>query len=113
MAVAVGELSGGLDIDLDKVLKKYEGLDDTELAISESQERMAVVISPEDYEAAMALIAAENLECVQIATVTDDEEKHENNRLKMNWKGNSVVDVSRDFLDSMGAKKVQNNVVLQ
>lgn len=113
VAVAVGELSEGLDIDLDVVLKKYEGLDDTELAISESQERMAVVISPDDYEAVMAQIQAENLEFVQVATVTDDEEHSENNRLKMNWKGNTVVDVSRDFLNSMGAKKVQNNIVVQ
>jgi len=74
---------------------------------------MAVVISPDDYEAAIAQIQAENLECVQVATVTDDEECHANNRLKMNWRGNAVVDVSRDFLNSMGAKKSQDRANLK
>ncbi len=86
VSVAVGELSESLNIDLDTVLTKYAGLSDQELAHSESQERMAVVISPGEYDTVMQMIEAENLEAVQVAEVTDDEENSENNRLRMNWK---------------------------
>ena len=99
VSVAVGELADGLDIDLDRVPKKYEGLDGTELAISESQERMAVVVAPEDTEAFLALAAAENLEATVIAFVT------ETPRLRMRWRGRTIVDISRAFLDSNGAEK--------
>ena len=99
VSVAVGELAAGLCINLDAVPKKYEGLDGTELAISESQERMAVVVSKEDADAFMNLAKNENLESTVIAEVT------ENPRLVMNWKGKTIVDVSREFLDSNGAEK--------
>ena len=111
MSVAVGELSRGLDIDLDRVKTKYSGLSDTSLAHSESQERMAVVINPDDYEEAMKMIEAENLEAEQVARITDEEEP-QTDRLKMNWKGNTVVDISRDLLDSMGAKKNQERALI-
>ena len=99
VSVAIGELADGLNIDLDKVPKKYEGLDGTELAISESQERMAVVVEEKDVEKFMALAGEENLEATVVATVTD------NARLKMTWKGNVIVDISREFLNSNGAEK--------
>jgi phosphoribosylformylglycinamidine synthase len=99
VSVAIGELADGLDIDLDKVPKKYEGLDGTELAISESQERMAVVVSAGDAKRFMELAAAENLESTIVATVTEAP------RLTMRWKGSTIVDVSREFLDSNGAEK--------
>ena len=99
VSVAIGELADGLDINLDVVPKKYEGLDGTELAISESQERMAVVIAPDDKERFFELAAGENLEVTQVATVTEDP------RLVMHWKGNTIVDISRAFLDSNGAAK--------
>ncbi len=99
VSVAVGELADGLEIDLDRVPKKYEGLDGTELAISESQERMAVVVESKDAERFKALADTENLEATIIAKVTDT------NRLKMTWKGNTIVDLSRDFLNSNGAEK--------
>ncbi len=99
VSVAIGELADGLDIDLDKVPKKYDGLDGTELAISESQERMAVVVEEKDAERFMQLAESENLEATPVATVTD------NNRLKMTWKGKVIVDISRDFLNSNGAEK--------
>ena len=99
VSVAIGELADGLNIDLDKVPKKYEGLDGTELAISESQERMAVVVEAKDVDKFMALSASENLEATVVATVTDDA------RLKMTWKGNTIVDISREFLNSNGAEK--------
>jgi len=99
VSVAIGELADGLDINLDVVPKKYEGLDGTELAISESQERMAVVIAPENRARFEKLAAAENLECTVVATVT------ESPRLVMHWKGNTIVDISREFLDSNGAQK--------
>ncbi len=99
VSVAVGELADGLDIDLDAVPKKYEGLDGTELAISESQERMAVVVSPSDVSSFTALAAKENLEATVIATVTDT------GRMRMFWKGGAVVDLSRGFLSSNGAEK--------
>jgi len=99
VSVAIGELADGLFIELDKVPKKYEGLDGTELAISESQERMAVVVEAKDAQRFIELATAENLEATHVATVTDDA------RLKMTWKGNTIVDISREFLNSNGAEK--------
>ena len=99
MSVAVGELADGLDIDLDAVPKKYEGLDGTELAISESQERMAVVVEEKDVAAFCALAAGENLEATVIATVTKAP------RLIMRWRGKTIVDISRAFLNTNGAEK--------
>ncbi|MDO5412089.1 MAG: phosphoribosylformylglycinamidine synthase [bacterium] len=99
VSVAVGELADGLDIDLNAVPKKYEGLDGTELAISESQERMAVVVEAKDAEAFMALAAQENLEATVLARVTAEP------RLKMRWNGRTIVDISREFLNSNGAEK--------
>lgn len=97
VSVAVGELTDGVDICLDKVPKKYEGLDGTELAISESQERMALVLAPENVDEFMRYAAEENLEATVIASVTDT------NRLVMHWRGNTIVDISRHFLDTNGA----------
>ena len=102
VCVAVGELAPGLDISLDAVLKKYEGLNGTELAISESQERMAIVIEEKDKEFIMEQCALENLEVVQVATVTDT------NRLVMSYLGQTVVDIDRAFLDKNGASRYQN-----
>ena len=99
VSVAIGELADGLDINLDAVPKKYEGLDGTELAISESQERMAVVVSPADADAFLALADAENLAATPVATVT------ESPRLVMHWRGDTIVDISREFLNSNGAEK--------
>ena len=99
VSVAVGELAEGLLINLDAVPTKYEGLDGTELAISESQERMAVVLAKGDVEKFIKLAAEENLEATPIAVVTDDR------RLKMEWQGKTIVDLSRDFLDTNGVKK--------
>ena len=99
VSVAIGELTDGLDIDLNAVPKKYDGLDGTELAISESQERMAVVVSPEDVDAFMAAAAKENLLATVVAKATDT------NRLRMNWNGKTIVDLSREFLNSNGAEK--------
>ncbi len=99
VSVAIGELADGLDINLDVVPKKYEGLDGTELAISESQERMAVVIAASDKERFFEIADAENLEATVVATVTEEP------RLVMHWKGNTIVDISRKFLDSNGAEK--------
>ena len=99
VSVAVGELAEGLEIDLNAVPKKYEGLDGTELAISESQERMAVVIAAEDAEAFLQLAAEENLQASVVARVQEER------RLVMNWNGRKIVDISRDFLDSNGAEK--------
>ncbi len=108
VSVAIGELADGLNIDLDKVPKKYDGLDGTELAISESQERMAVVVESEFVDEFIALANSENLEATVVATVTD------NARLKMTWKGNTIVDISREFLNSNGAeKKTQVKIVKQ
>ena len=101
VSVAIGELADGLFIDLNKVTKKYEGLDGTELAISESQERMAVALAPEDVDKFIALAAEENLEATPVATVTEEK------RLKMVWNGATIVDISRDFLNSNGAEKHQ------
>ena len=101
VSVAIGELADGLYIDLNKVTKKYEGLDGTELAISESQERMAVALAPEDVDRFIALASEENLEATPVATVTEEK------RLKMVWNGAAIVDVSREFLNSNGAEKHQ------
>ena len=96
VSVAIGELAAGLYIDLDKVPKKYAGLDGTEIAISESQERMAVVVDPKDVDAFLAYAAEENLEAVTVAEVT------ESPRLTMTWRGKTIVDLSRAFLDTNG-----------
>ena len=100
VSVAIGELSDGLIIDLDKVPLKYEGLSGTELAISESQERMAVVVAPEDEKEFIRLAAQENLAATPVAVVTDDR------RMKMLFKGRAIVDISRDFLDTNGVKQI-------
>ena len=97
VAVAIGELADGLEINLDAVPKKYEGLDGTELAISESQERMAVVVAAENVSKFCKAAAVENLEATVVAVVTAPK------RLKMFWRGKSIVDISRDFLNSNGA----------
>lgn len=97
VSVAVGELAPGLDINLDSVPKKYEGLNGTELAISESQERMAVVVREKDADKFIAEAKKENLQAVKVALVTDT------NRLVMKWRGKTIVDLSRDFLDAAGA----------
>ncbi|MBR5785941.1 MAG: phosphoribosylformylglycinamidine synthase [Clostridia bacterium] len=99
VCVAIGELAPALNIDLDKVPKKYEGLDGTELAISESQERMAVVVKAEDADKFIALANTENLEAVKVADITDT------GRLKMYWKGNTIVNIAREFLDTNGVKQ--------
>lgn len=99
VSVAIGELADGLLIDLDCVPKKYDGLDGTELAISESQERMAVVLAPQDVDAFLKAAYTENLEATVVAEVTEEP------RLRMTWKGNTIVDLSREFLNSNGAEK--------
>ena len=99
VAVAIGELADGLDIDLDKVPLKYAGLDGTEIAISESQERMAVVVAPEDADDFCQMAHDENLEATAVAVVTND------NRLVMRWQGQTIVDLDRAFLSSNGAAK--------
>ncbi len=101
VCVAVGELADGLDINLDAVLKKYEGLNGTEIAISESQERMAIVINKEDEAFCRQACADENLEVVQVATITDK------NRLTMVYRSQTIVDISREFLDGSGASRYQ------
>ena len=99
VSVAIGELADGLRIDLDAVRKKYEGLDGTELAISESQERMAVVVAPEDADAFIAAAQEENLEAYRVALVTEE------TRMVMSWKGHEIANLSRDFLNTNGAVK--------
>ena len=99
VSVAIGELADGLNIDLNKVPKKYDGLDGTELAISESQERMAVVVASDDAEEFRRLAEEENLESTIVAEVTEEP------RLVLNWNGRKIVDISREFLDSNGAEK--------
>lgn len=99
VSVAIGELADGLEINLNAVLKKYEGLDGTELAISESQERMAVVVAKEDVEKFLSLAEAENLEASVVAEVK------ENPRLIIKWNGKDIVNISREFLDTNGAEK--------
>ena len=97
VSVAIGELADGLQIDLDKVPKKYAGLDGTEIAISESQERMAVVVDPKDVDEFMGYASEENLEATKVAVVTEDP------RLVLNWRGKDIVNLSRAFLDTNGA----------
>ena len=99
VSVAIGELADGLEIDLDKVPKKYEGLDGTELAISESQERMAVVVAADKAEEFMGYADEENLEATKVAEVTDT------NRVRMYWRGKCILDLSRDFLNTNGAQQ--------
>ena len=99
VSVAIGEIAPSLDIDLDAVPKKYDGLDGTELAISESQERMAVCIDPADAAYFIAESDKENLECVHVANVTDS------GRLRMKWRGKTIVDLSRAFLDTNGVQQ--------
>ncbi len=102
VSVAIGELADGLRINLDKVPKKYAGLDGTELAISESQERMAVVVSPEDVQTFLGYAAEENLEAVEVAVVTEEP------RLVLEWRGKQIVNLSRAFLDTNGAHQETN-----
>ena len=97
VSVAIGELADGLQIDLDKVPKKYAGLDGTEIAISESQERMAVVVAPQDVEQFLAYAKEENLEATEVAVVTEEP------RLILEWRGKDIVNISRAFLDTNGA----------
>ncbi|WP_026493649.1 phosphoribosylformylglycinamidine synthase [Butyrivibrio sp. XPD2002] len=97
VSVAIGELADGLDVDLDKVPKKYAGLDGTELAISESQERMAVVVDPSQVDKFLEYAAEENLEAVKVAVVTEEP------RLVLKWRGKKIVDIKRSFLDTNGA----------
>ncbi|WP_314686347.1 phosphoribosylformylglycinamidine synthase [uncultured Bifidobacterium sp.] len=101
VSVATGEIADGLDIDLDRVTRKYEGLDGTELAISESQERMAVDVAEKDVEEFLSYAREENLEAAVVAVVTD------RRRMRMTWHGKAIVDLSRDFLSSNGAPKSQ------
>ena len=106
VSVAIGELAAGLDINLDLVPKKYAGLDGTEIAISESQERMAVVVDPKDVDQFLAYASQENLEAVAVAKVT------ESPRLVMRWRGKTIVDLSRAFLDTNGAHQ-ETDVLLE
>ena len=107
VAVAIGELADGLIIDLDTIKKKYEGLDGTELAISESQERMAVVIDPKDLEAFQRYADAENLESTHVATVTEEP------RLIMKWRGQPIVQMNRSFLDTNGVRQHVSAIISQ
>lgn len=107
VSVSIGELCDGLLIDLNQVPKKYEGLDGTELAISESQERMSVALAAEDVDEFIRYAHEENLEATVVATVTEEK------RLRMEWNGDAIVDVSREFLASNGAPKHQDVHVLQ
>ena len=107
VSVAVGELADGLVVNLDKVPKKYEGLDGTELAISESQERMAVVVSKENAEKFVKLAEEENLEATIVADVVEDK------RVKMYWRGKTIIDVSREFLNTNGAKRSTNATIIK
>jgi len=102
VSVAIGELADGLEINLDAVPQKYEGLDGTELAISESQERMAVVVSPEDAEDFIMAAEDENLEATKVAYVTGE------GRLRMTWNGKRIVDISREFLNTNGVTQYTN-----
>ncbi len=102
VSVAIGELADGLNVNLDLVPKKYEGLDGTELAIAESQERMAVVVEPKDKDQFLAYAAEENLEATPVAVVTEEP------RLVLNWRGKKIVDISRAFLDTNGAHQETN-----
>ena len=99
VSVAIGELADGLEINLDLVPKKYEGLDGTELAISESQERMAVVVAANKEQEFIKYAGEENLEATKVAEVTDT------NRVRMYWRGKCILDISRDFLNTNGARQ--------
>ena len=99
VSVAIGEIADSLEINLDAVPKKYDGLDGTELAISESQERMAICVDPSEVDYFIAESDKENLECVHVATVTDS------GRLRMTWRGKTIVDLSREFLDTNGVQQ--------
>jgi phosphoribosylformylglycinamidine synthase len=105
VSVAIGELTDGLEINLDAIPKKYEGLDGTELALSESQERMAIVVDKEDQEQFIAYAREENLEATVVAEVTDRK------RLRMNWRGKTIVDISRDFLSTNGVQQTATVLV--
>ena len=105
VSVAIGELADGLRVSLDKVPKKYAGLDGTELAISESQERMAVVVDPKDVKAFLEYANEENLEAVEVAVVTEEK------RLILEWRGKEIVNISRAFLDTNGAHQETDVVV--
>jgi len=105
VVVAIGELADGLEIDLDAVPKKYEGLDGTELAISESQERMAVLLSPDNVDKFIAEAAEENLEATPVAYVTEEP------RVKIKWRGKYIVNISREFINTNGVKKKSSAVV--
>ena len=105
VSVAIGELTDGVTVNLDLIPKKYAGLNGTELAISESQERMACVIAPENVEAFAKFCDEENLECTVVADVTDT------NRLIMTWRGDTIVDISRDFLNTNGASQQQEAII--
>jgi phosphoribosylformylglycinamidine synthase len=107
VSVAIGELADGIEVNLDKVTKKYEGLDGTELAISESQERMAVVVAKENAEKFISICTAENIEANVVAEVTDK------NRMVMHLHGKTIVDISRDFLSSNGADKFTQAAIPQ
>ena len=107
VSVAIGELAEGLTIELDKVPKKYQGLSGTELAISESQERMAVVVAEKDVQAFIELASKENLSATPVAVVTDDR------RMKMYHRGKAIVDISRDFLDTNGVKQVTTAEIIE
>jgi len=105
VSVAIGELTNGVTVNLDLIPKKYAGLNGTELAISESQERMACVIASEDVETFAKFCDEENLECTVVADVTDT------NRLIMTWRGDTIVDISRDFLNTNGASQQQEAII--
>ncbi len=107
VSVAIGELAPSIEVDLDKVTKKYDGLDGTELAISESQERMAVVVDSNDADKFISLAQKENLEATVVAKVMD------NNRFVMKWRGNTILDLSREFLDSNGVQQKTDVKVAQ
>ena len=106
VSVAIGELADGLEIDLDCVKRKYEGLDGTELAISESQERMAVVVAPETVAEFEAFADCENIECTPVARVTEEK------TLRMRWQGKTIVELSREFLNSNGAPKTAKATIV-
>ena len=105
VSVAIGELTDGLQIDLDAVMKKYDGLDGTELAVSESQERMAVVVDAQDAPAFIRAAGQENLEANIVAVVTEEK------RLRMNWRGKTIVNLSREFLNTNGVTQTSNAIV--
>lgn len=112
ISVMIGELTRGITIDLDKVPLKYQWLDGTEIALAESQERMAIVIDPEHEAYVMSIIETYNLEATHVATVTNDEDHPENDRLTMKWRGKDIVDVSRDFLEQAWAKRTIPEVII-